>query len=340
VTTPDHASASFGVNRDVGPAGPNVTMQLAASDNGERAAWFDAQARSGRLLQRFGAYHVDPDFRFGETSAARDVRGAYWRGEYRAGGNFYSFGVEGSQDNLDRDPTRGGYDSAGGYGHLALRLDRTMQVGGGFSARRETPRIEGGERRIQYGSAFLTKSSVAGITRLDLNRDSTRTQGAPTEKTTFLSWNQDWPRLGSIEWSTQLSQSDEDRSERTIRRRIASVNARGPVYGNLRWDASYTFVDIDDPFGSERNYNAWLGLDWSPIPHWAFQLQWNRNRIQPGPDNPLAPFSREDMLQLTVRYDDSTGTPYPRIAGGRSGSGRVLGSVYFDDNGDGVRQAK
>jgi hypothetical protein len=340
ITTPDHAAGTIGVNREIGASGPGLTAQLAASDNGEYAGWFDAQARSGRLLQRFGAYHVDPDFRYGETSAARDLRGAYWRGEYRAAGNFYTFGVEGSQQNLERDPARGGYDSAGGYGSLSLRLDRTLQVGGGFSARREKARVgDSGDRVLAYGNAFLTKSWAAGVTRLDANVDTTRTQGGPDERRSFLAWNQDWPRVGPIEWSTQLSVSDEDLSDRSVRRRIANVNARGPVYGSLRWDASYTFVDIDDPRGAERNYNAWVSLDWNPIPHWVFQLQWNRNRIQPGPDNPLSPFSREDMVQLNVRYEDSAGTPYPRVAGGRSGSGRVTGSIFFDDNGDGVRQA-
>ena len=51
---------------------------------------------------------------------------------------------------------------------------------------------------------------------------------------------------------------------RKVRRRLASVQARGPIYGSLRWDAAFTFVDIDDPRGSERNYNASLGLDWNP----------------------------------------------------------------------------
>ena len=61
--------------------------------------------------------------------------------------------------------------------------------------------------------------------------------------------------------------------------------------------------------------------------------------MAPGPDNPLSPFVREDTVQLNARYEDSAGTPYPRVAGGRSGSGRVMGSVFFDENGDGQRQA-
>lgn len=336
----DHTGATIGAYRDLNVDGPGLKFQVAATDEGERAAWFDGQVRSGRLLQRFGAYHVDPDFVFGESAAARDVRGAYWRGEYRAAGNFYSFGAEATQDNLRRDPARGGNDTLGAYGNVALRIDRTMQVGGGLSARNEDPRVDGGiRRRVGYASAFASKTWAGGVTRLDTNFSTSRADGVKAENTTFLGWNQEWPRLGPVDFTTLLSQSDEDLVDRTVRRRLASVQARGPVYGSLRWDASLTFVDIDDSRGSERNYNASLGLDWNPAPRWTFQLLWFRNRIQPGPDNPLSPFLREDTVQLTARFEDTAGTPYPRVAGGRSGSGRVQGSVFFDENGDGVRQA-
>lgn len=335
----EHTAATLGVNRDLGPDGPGIKAQVASTDEGEGAAWFDAVVRSGRLLQRFGAYHADPGFAFGESAAARDVRGAYWRGEYRAAGDFYSFGVEATQDNLKRDPARGGNDTAGGYANVTLRLERTLQAGGGVSLRNEDPRVPNGTaRRVGYANLFLSKAWDSAVTRLDANVNTSRPRGMPAEGTTYLAWNQTWPRLGSVDVSTIVSQSDENLSDRNVRRRLAAIQARGPVYGNVRWDASLTFVDIDDSRGSERNYNGSLGLDWNPMPQWTFQLLWFRNRIQPGPDNPLAPFVREDTVQLMARYEDSAGTPYPRVAGGRSGSGRVTGSVFFDENGDGTRQ--
>jgi hypothetical protein len=336
----DHTTASVAVQRDAGPADPAGKLQLAITDEGEKAGWFDARVRSGRLLQRFGAYHVDPDFIFGESGSARDVRGAYWRGEYRAAGNFYSFGAEASQDNLRRDPTRGGNDSYGGYANMTLRLDRTFQAGVGGSLRREEPRVAGGERRdIGYANVFASKSWESAVTRLDANVNTSRPAGSAPDITRFVGWTQEWPRLGPVDFSTQLSHTREDLADRNVRRQLASVTTRGPVFGDLRWDASLTFVDIEDSrAGGERNYNASLGLDWNPLPRWTFQLLWFRNRVQPGPDNPLSPFLKEDVVQFNARYEDSAGTPYPRVAGGRSGSGRIQGSVFYDENGDGVRQ--
>ncbi len=340
VSIPDHATTTFGVNRAISARGPGIKVQGAITDSGERAAWFDFHARSGRLVQRFGAYHVDPDFIFGESAATRDVRGAYWRGEYRSAGNFYSFGVEGTQDNLRRDPLRGGSDTAGAYGLFTRRLDRTTQVGAGASGRREEPRTQFGTARdVAHANLFASKAWGGGVSRFDANYNSTRPQSAPGESARFLGWNQEWPRWGPVDFTTLLSQTDEDLAERQVRRRLASASARGPISGSLRWDASVTFVDIADARGGERNYNAALSLDWNPVSQWTLQAQLFRNRVQPGPDNPLAPFIKEEAVLLNVRYEDTAGTPYPRVAGGRSGTGRITGSVFFDENGDGVRQA-
>jgi hypothetical protein len=337
---PDHQAATFGVSREFAPGVTGVKLQGAASDNGEKAGWFDIQARTGRLVQRFGAYHVDPDFRFGENTSARDVRGAYWRGDYRAGADFYGFGGELTQDNLKRDPARGGNNTAGAYGNVALKLDRTTQVGGGASLRRETPRtVTGSARDVGFSNLFLSKAWDWGVTRLDGNVSASRPDAGGSEHTRVLSWNQEWPRLGAVDVNTLLSDSDEQLVDRNVRRRLANLTLRGPLYGSVRWDAAFTFVDVEDARGGERNYNASVSLDWNPLPAWTFQLLWFRNQVQPAADNPLSPFVRENAVQLNVRYEDYAGTPFPRVAGGRSGTGRIVGSLFFDENGDGVRQA-
>jgi hypothetical protein len=45
-------------------------------------------------------------------------------------------------------------------------------------------------------------------------------------------------------------------------------------------------------------------------------------------------------VQLIARFEETQGTPYARVAGpgGRSGTGWIEGAVFFDENGDGVRQ--
>ena len=339
---PDHATGSFAVQRAFGEPGSNAKFQLASSDNGERAGWLDVMMREGRLLQRFGAYQVDPEFLFGEAVTVRDSRGAYWRGDYRAAGNFFGGGIEYVEDNLRRDPSRGGAETAGVFGNMVLRLDRSTQLGAGGSYRQENPRVPGGaDRDVLQGNASITHSLPAGQSRLDWNATLTRPVGLAGERYQAFNWNHDWPRYGALSVSTLLGYSTERVSERDITRRTAGVTARGELGRSLRWDATFTFVDSEDPQqGGDRNYNSSVNLEWSPVADWFVNLVWYRNRIQPGPDNPLAPFIRDNTMQVNFRYEGSAGTPYPRTgdAAGRSGTGTVSGSVFFDENRDGARQ--
>jgi hypothetical protein len=292
-------------------------------------------------VQRFGAYQIDPNFLFGESVTVRDSRGAYWRGDYRAAGNFYGGGVEYVEDNLKRDPARGGAESAGVFGNVVLRLDRSTQLGLGASFRQETPRVAGGyDRDVVQGNASVTHTLPVGQTRLDWNAVVTRPAGLPGERTQAVNWNHDWPRLGPVSVSTLLGQSREQLADRDVTRRTAGVTARGDLGRALRWDATFTFVDTKDTQGGDRNYNSSVSMEWAPMSDWFVNLMWYRNRIQPGPDNPLAPFLQDNAVQLNVRYEVGTGSPYPRAAdaAGRSGTGSVAGSVFFDENRDGVRQ--
>jgi hypothetical protein len=340
-TIPDHGAVSLAVQRDLGPMGANVKAQLSASDNGGKAAWIDANLKEGRLNQRFGAFVVDPDFLFGESATARDSRGAYWRGDYRIGGNFFGAGAEISQENLRRDPSRGGSDNASVFGNMTLKLDRTTQLGGGLSYRNERPRVESGiERDVLQANAAVTHSGFLGQARVDWNATVSRRPGAPGDRASTVNWIQDWPRIGPLAGSTLLGYSSEDQSDRRVRRKTASLSLRGDFARGLRWDTTFTFVDSADSQGGDRNYNATVGIEWLPIPEWTVHLSWYRNRIQPGPDNPLAPFVSDNSVLLGIRYDASAGTPYPRTAEtGRGGTGTVSGSVFFDENNDGVRQA-
>jgi hypothetical protein len=58
----------------------------------------------------------------------------------------------------------------------------------------------------------------------------------------------------------------------------------------------------------------------------------------PGLD--IAPATQHDKrLMLGVRYEAASGTPYQALGlRGAAGSGRIAGVVFFDENGDGLRQ--
>lgn len=338
----DNTTLTLGTEFALPDFASRFKAQGIVDDRAAKGFWIDGQHREGRLAQRFGGYQLDPDLVFSDATPLRDTRGLYWRGDYRSGADFTSFGLEAAQTNLDRDPGRGGATSLGATLSTTLRIDRTLTVGGGLSMRDERPRTPLGEgREVGLATAFVSRSNPWGQSRLDASLNVTRPEASRSERIRTLSWSQDWPRAAAIETNSLVTLSDEFLAERQVRRLSVSLGLRGPLYGSVRWDASVTGVDIRDGPDSERNYNSNLSLDWNPAASWLVRLQWQRNRIQPSPDNPQARFLRENVVQLTARYELSQGTPYPQVgaATGRSGTGRIAGIVFFDENGDGAKQA-
>jgi hypothetical protein len=339
---PDNNAITLGTEFSLSPRSGPIRLQALLDNDGNKGFWGDAQFRSGRFSHRVGGYQIDPGTRFGEGNVQNDTRGAYWRSEYRIGSDFTAFGIDYLQSNINRNPDLGGSSGWGAYVNTSLRIDRATTVGGGFALREEQPRV--GPSATGYSGAanlFVSRVSALGTSRLDAGYSESRVKGGGNaESVSTLQWNQEWPRLGSVESSTLFTFSDERLVDRHIQRNVGSVSLRGPLYGALRWDATLTAADVDDGIAPERNYNSSLAIDWAISERWYLNLQWLRNRIQASATNPAAPFVREDQLNLIVRYEDAWGTPYPRlgIAGGRSGTGRVSGVVFFDDNNDGVRQ--
>jgi hypothetical protein len=252
--------------------------------------------------------------------------------------------VEYSANNYKHDPQRGGIESTGGYVNTSLRLDRSMQVGAGLSYRDEKPMAGVGvPRTVTIANGYFSRTGAWGVTRLDASYYGTKPKGFANETVDTLSWNQDWPRFAGIETNSFLTFSNERNPDGRTRRTTASLGLRGPVMQNLRWDANVTFVDIDAPEGNERNYNSAVGIDWQFAPAWSLALQWIRNEVQPSAviDTNAVPFRRENTVQVTARWTETRGISYGRTGSGasaRSASGRIEGTVFFDENGDGVQQ--
>lgn len=340
---PDNGAVTVGAEYRGSSVGP-IRLQGVIDDARHKGFWADGQWRDGRFANRLGAYQIDPDTRFGEGFLNNDVRSAYFRSEFRRGFDFAAVGLEVTENNLDRRPDRGGESSAGGSGNVTLRLDRSMSVGGAFSVRRGLPRVGGGDATWSGSTnVFLSRSGELGFSRMDLNVSGVRPGDARgNQLVRSVSWNQGWPRWRDIQFNTLATLTDERSVERTLRRAVVSAAASAPLAQDLQWDASVTGARVDDGEAIERNYNATIGLNWTVSRNWYLHLQWYRTQIQTASSvTPDIPFVRENQVQLVARYEESYGTPYPRVAGpgGRSGTGSVSGTVFFDENGDGIRQA-
>lgn len=339
-TIADHTSGTAAI--DFAPSTRlRGKAQLLLNNGGRRGAWSDWEFNQDRWRHRAGAYQMDPDLLYGDSRPQNDVRGVYWRSELRLGFNSYAVGAESSHTNIRNDVSRAGTGSDGVYANMSLRLDRSTSVGGGVSVRKDRPRQgTGAERDVVIANAFASRQSDLGFTRVDGTVNDTRSIGQGDERITTVQLSHDFPRWNQLSVATAYAATREDMVDGSTNRRVASLSLRGPLIGAMAWDASLAWVDVDGEGQSERGYNANVGIDWPISANWAANLSWQRNQVRPGADNPLNPFRRENTVLLSVRYDAATGVPHPRAIGpaGRQGTGTLVGHVFYDENGDGIRQ--
>ncbi len=337
---PDHTAVTAAIDYAPSSALRGKT-QLLANAGGNRGVWSDWEINHQRWRHRTGVYHLDPDLLFGDSRPQSDVRGAYWRSELRRGFNTFVVGVDSNQTNIRNDAARSGTASDGAYGSAALRLDRNTSVGASLSLRKERPRQGSAlPREVVVASAFGSRQTGLGFTRIDGTVNQTRAQDSEKESVTSVQLSHDFPRWNQVTVSSSLAMTRENLADGRVNRQVATVSLRGPLFGSIAWDANLSWVNVDSEGEGERGYNANVGMDWPISSNWAANLSWQRNQVRPGADNPLSPFRRDNTVLLSVRYDAASGVPYPRMAGpgGRLGSGNLSGAVFYDENGDGVRQ--
>lgn len=339
----DHEAATLAAEYGTLGAPMHDKLQVVADDRSHGGAWFDGDVTTGYLRNRFGLYQLDPGLQWGDAALAADQRGAYWRGDYRKLRYTVSGGVDLAQTNIRDDPSRAATRSASGYGTFSLRIDRSLSVGGGLTVVGSRSRFSDSPRGSTVsGNAYAAWTNPLGQTRFDATGYRATATGVADNTTDSVSWSQEWPARGSVAVSSTLTYARESQLGERTRRSSAGISARGTVLTDLLWDASIVYGRVSGPEGKENNFNVAANATWPIAPHWFALAQVSVNTFEalpllPGTDAALT--QRDKRVLLGFRYEEASGTPYQAM-GLRTGagSGRLTGVVFFDDNGDGVRQ--
>ena len=341
---PDHDAAT--VAAEYGSIGALVhdKAQVVADDHSRVGAWFDGDMTVGRTRQRFGAYQLDPDLQWADVPMANDQRGAYWRADYHMLRYSLSGGADLAQTNLRDDPSKSATRSGAAYGTFSLRIDRDLTVGAGLTYQGTRTRFSSSPRGSSISAnAYASWNNELGLTRFDLTGFRGTASGEPDNTIDTAAWSQEWPALGPVRLSSTLTYAREsDLGVRTTRSSLG-VSAHGAAFSDTQWDASVVYGHIvRGGEGSEDNVNVSATASWPFASHWLALAQVSVNTFQAVPILPgtQVPTTENDRrFLLGVRYEESSGTPYQAL-GLRNGpgSGRLAGVVFFDDNGDGVRQ--
>ena len=299
-------------------------------DKPASGAWIDAAWRTDRLQNAAGIFSLEPGLRWGPTAVASDLRGLYWRADTSTRRWQLGWSAEWS-DSIS------GLSGASGYGSVfgRYRLDTRNAVGG-------TLALRSGQGAAQSVQLNWDRTSDLGQTQWRGN--FTRTEQTRSH---FFGVDQAWALSMPGTLATSLGW------ERSSSPAVVSSWSWGVLYGY----SPFSGVSLDASLrgangGAASSLNANVGGVWQLNRNWSLALRYSASRGQDpqaaqvvsaltaASQAAAAPALDQRTLQLVLRYEERAGTSYAPLGGAPgSGAGRLTGTVYFDADNNGRRDA-
>jgi len=317
----------------------SIGVNLQASDSDDKQAagvWLDARADRGRFSHRYGAFYLQPELAWGAWPINNDVRGAYYRVDFNRARWSWNAG-------LDRIDSISGAGFGGWYGNAFLRYQASPRLGygGGLSARDSS----GDGDSAHALQLFVDTRTRIGQTRLQFDR-------AQAERNAD-SWQVLVDHALNLREGSRLSVSagiGELANGQSAASRTMTLATYGgfdltddfSLDGTVRWSRS---DGDDDAHGFDLN----LGWRWRMASRWTLLGNLSQSRGSRRSPFALDPVTNQPVFEtlphdravyVSLRYDYSAGRAR-QVLGGAPGaaSGRIIGSVFLDENADGVRSA-
>ena len=324
----------------------NVASSNSTLDGKAAGFWADAAWRTERWRNTAGLFRFEPNLRWGTALLASDIQGAYWQADTSS--RQWQFGQ--AMEFSDR------VSGADGTGRSAF-----VNVNGRYRL----------DTRTALGAALSVRALTSPGKALQLTWDQS-TEWGQTQwrgdfasiglgRTTRLGFDQSWPVAFPNSLNTSLAW---ERTSGDAASGVGSSSAfqssanTGWIWGVLGTLSPFSQWSLDAAIRGARrsdgaqSLNANVGLRWQPTSNWSLALRYTESRGQ----DPLAPLvvsaltaatlppsvttQTSQSLQLLLRYEERAGrasAPLGGIAG--SGAGSLSGSVYFDADANGRREA-
>ncbi|MBN8214115.1 MAG: carboxypeptidase regulatory-like domain-containing protein [Xanthomonadales bacterium] len=316
-----------------------VHLQTSDTDAAQAAgAWIDARADRGRFTHRYGAFHLEPELAWGAWPINNDVRGGYYRLDFNRARWSWNAGI----DRID-SISGNGFD--GWYGNSFLRYQASARLGygGGMSAR--DSRSDSADDSAQALQLFLDAQSRWGQTRLQYDRAHAQRNADSWQVLVDHALRmREGSRLSLSAGIGELA-NGQLRTSRTL-----SLAAYGgfdltddiSLDGTIRWSHSQ---DNDASRGLDLN----LGWRWRVASRWTLLGNLSESRSARRSPFALDPLTGQPVfgtlphdrsVYVSLRYDYSAGRARQVLGGPPdAATGSIAGSVFLDDNNDGVRAA-
>jgi len=311
---------------------------------GNNGIWLDGDTEISQWRHRYGLFRMEPELLWTDTSPTDDQQGGYWRTEMTRLRFNLTTGLDLTQTNIDNRDDRAGVDLYNAYINGNWRKSSRATLGSSLSVRVSEPRngIHVELARDYSLSGYISRRIPVGTTRLELtasrlDRDAERGHGYS------IVWDQEWNLAGNLSLSSTLSRAAENGLSDASDISTAAILLRHELNPGLYWnaDVSYSIVDTEQS-GTRDNVFTSLALFWDFLPDWNASLRATHNRLGDVPGVTVPDGSvDETTLLLSVRYSHGSGRPFAVMGqeAGSKGYGEIGGQVFYDANGDGVRQA-
>ena len=296
-------------------------------------AWIDASAQRGRYAHNYGAFRLGEDLAWGAYPISNDIQGGYYRISYQYARWTWNAG-------LDAIGSISGKGFDGLYASSFARYQASAALGYGGSLN-----LRHGTGKTGYSAqAFVDRRNDWGQTRWQLDR----AYGNGND-----SWqigvDQAFPLREGNRLSASLSYGSLDHGNGASRTIIASLYGGRNLGDSVSIDGSARWTHGNGE-GAIRGSDVNIALNWRMASRWSLTTAFYQNLgSQRSPfvidplvtEQPFVSFPRDRSLFLTLRYERNAGRPQGMLGGvaGNGPAGSVAGSVFLDDNGDGVRNA-
>ncbi|MGN7916609.1 hypothetical protein [Lysobacter sp. 22409] len=322
-----------------------VQLNLLGSHDGRgnaTGAWIDASSRRGRYRHHYGLFSLDPGLTWGASPINQDVRGGYYRLAYQYGRWSWNTGV----DDI-RSISGAGFDGQYATAFARYQASSVFGYGASLSLRHADDDTYAAQlfadRRNDWGQTRLQFDHAGGGGGVGRSWQASIDQALPLREGRRLSVS-----LGYGEWGERNETSSGVAVRTTTRTTTFSMYGGVELGDRVSVDGTARWTHGEGP-AAMRGVDMNLGINWRIAPRWSltaalYQSQGSqRSPFALDPlivDSPFLSLPRERSAFLTLRYERQAGRALP-VIGGAPGSavGSIDGSLFLDDNDDGVRAA-
>lgn len=341
---PDHQSVASAMEYRSPDDRQSYKAHLLLDSKGQNGAWLDGDTRINRWRNRYGVFRLERDLLWADTALTNDQQGAYLRSESRSLRNAFTTGLDFVDTNINNDSTRPDNYLYNGFLDDSWRWTHKITIGSTLTVRGTSPRndVAADASRNYVVSGYLSRGFSIGTTRVQISASRIE-EGSDAGNGYGVVWDQDWNLRQDLSVSSSFSRENESGIDNQENRTSAALLVRYDMTSSLNWDANISYVHVDsEQLNTQNNLFSSLAMYWRFLRNWDASLRVTLNQFDSNADTNGADYSGDEKTMLfSVRYSESRGRPYVLLGQQTDahGYGEITGLVFYDGNGDGIRQA-